>query len=364
MEIIFKDLQSRIHQKLKAACSVTIAVAYFRPDAETLKILSKVPKVKIIVSKEFDKSDPYKLEELTLTHEHHKVKCIPVFPNRLHAKIIFGENEDGNCFASVGSANLTSDGLSRNKEVSVMFDSNTESDQDALRDISTWLENLYNESSDIDFNEAKIIFNNKSKISFRGKSPSVVPTNNWTIKTRDGQGPEAVDYWNKFLAEEIIALGWGGELKIDPRTVTDLKLRQLIKKKYGHMPSSKAGRIAKEIMRFSGQQNGIQINDIVWIIGSFTPNQKNPVNIYGVSIVTGDLQPNWESPWWNFKRSAKIFPIEREIDIGVVKTCFIKPGKGDKHFSAMGETLYQVHNNSFERLCTEIHKVHGITINL
>lgn len=363
MEVIFKDLKSKIHQKIKTASSVTIAIAYFRPDAETLEILSKVPKVRIIVSKEFDKSDPYKLEELTTGDKQHKAKCIPVFPNRLHAKIIFGENEGGHSFAFLGSANLTSDGISQNREASVIFDSDNENDKYGLRNISTWLENLFDESSDIDFVEAKKVFDNRLYYSLGRKSSSVASNHNWTIKTRDGQDPKADDYWNKFLAEEVIALGWGGELKIDPRTVTDLKLRQIIQKKYGHIPS-KAGRIVKEIMQFSGLQDGIQTNDVVWIIGSFTPNQKHPVNIYGVAKVTGELYPDWKSSWWNFKRSAKILPIERDLDIDIVKTCFMKPGKENKYFRAMGETLYEVHNDSFERLRVEIHKQHGITIEL
>jgi len=363
MEVIFKDLKNRIYQKIKEASSVTAAIAYFRPDVETLRILNQVPKVKVIVSKEFDKSDPYKLEELTTGDNQHRVKCIPVFPNRLHAKIIFGENESGNSFAFLGSANLTSDGLSQNREASVMFDSDIGGDKAELRNISTWLGDLFDKSFNINFVEAKKIFDNRQRNSFGSNPSSVTSNHNWTIKTRDGQDPEANDYWSKFLAEKVIALGWGGELKIDPRTVTDLRLRQIIQNKYGYIPS-KSGRIAKEIMRFSGQQNGIQINDIVWIIGSFTPNQKHPVNIYGVGKITGELQPDWRSAWWNFKRSAEIFPIERDLDIDTVKTCFIKPGKGKKYFSAMGETLYRMHNDSFERLRDEIYEQHGITINL
>ena len=342
---------------------MAIAIAYFRPDAETLRILKNAPKVRIIVSKEFDKSDPYKLEELTTGDKQHIAKCISVFPNRLHAKIIYGENESGHSFAFLGSANLTSDGISQNREASVIFDSINEDDKDALRNISIWLENIFNESSNIDFVEAKKVFDNRLYSSLARKSSSVASNHNWTIKTRDGQDPEAADYWNKFLAEEVIALGWGGGLKIDPRTVTALKLRQIIQNKYGYI-SSKAGRIVKEIMQFSGLQEGIQTNDAVWIIGSFTPNQKHPVNIYGVAKVTGELYPDWGSSWWNFKRSVKIFPIERDLDINIVKSCFMKPDKDKKYFKAMGETLYEVHNDSFERLRVEIHKQHGIAINL
>ncbi|AQU02724.1 hypothetical protein B1773_01295 [Dehalococcoides mccartyi] len=59
MELIFNDLRNRVHTKLATASSVIIAVAYFRPDNETLDILEKIPEVKIIVSKEFDKSEAY-----------------------------------------------------------------------------------------------------------------------------------------------------------------------------------------------------------------------------------------------------------------------------------------------------------------
>lgn len=355
MEIIFENLMGKMHEKLKMASSVTIAVAYFRPDEETLKILKKAPEVKIIVSKEFDKSDPYKLEEITLSQEKHEAKCIPVFPNRLHAKVIYGENKDGKSFVFIGSANLTSDGLSQNREATIMFDSGIEDDKGILRDISGWLKELYNGVFNIDYVEAKRIFNSAPHHSIGGKPSKVVSNHNWTIKTRDGREPEADNYWNIFRAEGVIALGWGGGLKIDPRGITHEELRTIIEKRYKLIPT-KAGRISKEIMQFAGQENGIQINDIIWIIGSFLPNQKQPIDIYGVAKVTGELQCDWESPWWNYKRAAKIFPIEHSIDIQQARKCFAK--------GAMTETLYPVHNDSFEKLCTEIHKEHGIVINL
>lgn len=354
MEIIFEDLESKVHQRLKTASSVTIAVAYFRPDQETIKILRKVPELKIIVSKEFDKSDPYKLEEITLNQENHNAKCIPVFPNRLHAKVIYGKDQDGNSFVFMGSANLTSDGLSQNREATTMFDSDVKNDKGILQDIASWLKDLYHESFNIDYVEAKKIFDSTPHHSIGGKSPTVMPYRNWVIKTRDGRERKANDYWNKFRAEEVIALGWGGGLKIDPRSITREELRTIIQKD-GHHPT-KAGRISKEIMQFAGQDNGIQVNDIVWIIGSFAANQNKPVFIYGVAKVEEELKCHWESKWWNYKREAKIFPIERALKIEQARKCFAK--------DAMTETLYLVYNDSFERLCAEIHKEHGIVVNL
>ena len=152
-------------------------------------------------------------------------------------------------------------------------------------------------------------------------------------------------------------------MKIDPRSKSHEELRSIIQKKDAYIPT-KAGRISKEILQFAGQEDGIKINDIIWIIGSFVPNQNHPVHIYGVAKVTGELQCDWGSSWWKYKREAKIFPIERDLDIRTAKTCFIKSGEGNESFGAMGETLYRVNNDSFERLNTEIHKQHGITINL
>jgi hypothetical protein len=177
----------------------------------------------------------------------------------------------------------------------------------------------------------------------------------WTIKTRDGREKGADDYWNKFRAEGVIALGWGGRLKIDPRNVTHEELRAKIQTQYGY-PSNKAGRISKEIMQFAGRENGLKTNDIVWIIGSFATTQIKPIYVYSVAEVIGELQCNWKSRWWNFKREAKIFPIERPLDIEQARKCF--------GMDAMVETLYSVPASSFERLRDELHRRQGIVISL
>jgi hypothetical protein len=75
MDIMFQGLESKVHDKLKTVSSVIIAVAYFRPDLETIKVPKKVPRVRIIVSKEFDKSDPYKLEEISLNNLSNEKMC-------------------------------------------------------------------------------------------------------------------------------------------------------------------------------------------------------------------------------------------------------------------------------------------------
>ena len=351
MEVVLSDLESKIHEKLQAASSVTIAVAYFRPYDKTLDILKRIPRLRIIVSNEFDRSDPYKLEEASK-----ESRCIPVFPNRLHAKVLYGENRGGNSFAFVGSANLTPGGLSNNQEACVMLDSEEGDNNGALKCISEWLERLYEEGERVDFKEAKRIFDSASHTPFgRGKKFTIEVNHHWTIKTRNGREKEADDYWNKFRAEEVIALGWGGELKIDPQKVTRDGLRKRIESQCGY-PSNKAGRISNEIMQFAGLGDGLKANDIVWIIGSFAPNQVKPVHIYGVARVTGKLQCDWKSEWWNFKRKAKIFPVERPLDVEQAIKCFDK--------EAMVETLYSVPTSSFKSLCRELHKRHGIVINL
>ena len=138
MRIIFNNIEGEIHERLKRAHSVTIAVAYFRPDKKTLDILRKIPKLMIIISNEFDKSDPYKLEKVS-----RDPRIIPIFPNRLHAKVIYGEYNDGSAFAFLGSSNLTPGGLSINKEACVMFDTTTGDDNNLLVYISNWLKQLY-----------------------------------------------------------------------------------------------------------------------------------------------------------------------------------------------------------------------------
>ena len=363
MELIFDNLDDRVREMLSTALSAHIAVAYFRPDSETLRILKAIPDIKITVSNEFDKNDPYKIEEITSRKKSHSARCIAVFPNRLHAKVFYGKDKDGNTFAFIGSANLTTDGLSRNREASVAFYSKIEEDQPALRDISTWLDILYQNSYDIDIIEAKKIFDNRTQSPIEHRTGGGTESRVWTIKTRDGQDQNANDYWNNFLAEEVIALGWGTGLRIDPSTITKSRLAQLIQNRFSTKPT-KTGRIANEILQFSGQQDGIQINDIVWIIGSFTPNQNHPVNIYGVARVTGSFQVDSPSSWWKFKRSAKILPIVRTLDIEIVRQCFVKPDGTGEPFGAMSETLYQVHSDSSQNLCRAIHRQYGISVAL
>lgn len=351
MEVVLRDLESKVHEKLRAAFSVTIAVAYFRPDDKTLDILKKIPRLRIIVSNEFDKSDPYKLEEAS-----EQSKCIPVFPNRLHAKVIYGESKEGDAFAFVGSANLTPGGLTNNQEACVIFDSRDGDDKGALGHISGWLETLYKEGKPVDFQDAKKIFDNASYHPSGKKEKSTIEAKrHWTIKTRDGREKGAKDYWNKFRSERVIALGWGNELKIDPREVNHGELRARIQTRYG-CPSNKAGRISTEIMQFAGLEDGLKTDDVVWVIGSFATTQIKPIYVYGIALVGGELQCDWKSGWWNFKRGAKIFPIERPLDIEEARKCF--------GMKAMVETLYSVPANSFEKLCNALHRKHGISINL
>lgn len=351
MDIVLGDLKSKVYEKLQAASSVVIAMAYFRPDDEILKILKKIPRLRIVVSDEFDKSDPYRLEEASS-----ESKCIPVFPNRLHAKVIYGEDNRGHVFAFVGSANLTLGGLSSNQEACVMLDSGQGDDKAILGYLSEWLEELYERGDQVDFDEAKKIFDKASQFAYGiGRKSAVTASQHWAIKTRDGREKGALDHWDKFKAEGVIALGWGESLKINPQEVTLDELRAAVQRKYGYGPQ-KAGRIAKEIRQFAGCDNGLKSNDIVWVIGEFAANQLKPVPIYGVARVAGEFERDRGSNWWKFKRQAEIFPIERALDIEQARKCF---GKG-----AMIETFYTVPSGSFENLCKELHRTHGIVINV
>jgi hypothetical protein len=109
-------------------------------------------------------------------------------------------------------------------------------------------------------------------------------------------------------------------------------------------------------MRFAGREDGLKPNDVVWIIGSFSTTQIRPVHVYGVARVEGELQCDWESGWWSFKRKARIFPVQRALDIEEARRCF--------GMKAMVETLYSVPASSFEKLCNALHMKHGIVINV
>jgi len=351
MDIVLGDLKSKVCKKLRLASSVTIAMAYFRPDDDILRILKRIPHLRVIVSDEFDKSDPYRLEEASS-----ESKCVPVFPNRLHAKVIYGEDERGNAFAFVGSANLTRGGLSSNQEACIILSSEQGDAKAALACISKWLDRLYQKGNQVQFDEAKRIFDNAPRFAHSIEREFATGAGkNWAIKARDGREKEALAYWDKFRAEGVIALGWGKELKIDPHQLTPDELRAAVQRKYGYGPQ-KAGRIAREIRQFAGLDDGMKSNDIVWVIGEFAGNQKRPVPIFGVARVAGEFEWDKGSRWWVFKRPADITPIEREIDIAQARRCFDK--------DAMIETLYSVSSNSSEKLRKELHRTHGIVMNI
>src|ERR1700723_2629105 len=93
-------------RELKSARAARIAVAYFNPDQEMLAVLAGVPRLKLVVSDDFQFNNPYKLEILA---RHGTVRFVPseMDAGKLHAKVFVVHRKSGTRWVMVGSANLT-----------------------------------------------------------------------------------------------------------------------------------------------------------------------------------------------------------------------------------------------------------------
>ena len=121
----------------------------------------------------------------------------------------------------------------------------------------------------------------------------------WVLKTREGRG--GCDYWNCFLSEDVIAIGWN-DIDVRPDGVSHEELVDSLRETYGY--SERQATVAANTIRKFVE---ISIYDKVLLCRGYAPNQVKKVHLYGTALVTGPFidcaSKNWK---WRFRHKAKI----------------------------------------------------------
>lgn len=329
-----------IETKLRNAEEAIIATCYLKPGSTVMESLKRIPELKLIYSQEYQITDPESLWELVSTGA--EVRYVPIHdPNgRLHAKVYHCILKNESRFAFVGSANLTYDGFFKNQEAGVLFDSQNRSDLATIKRISEWLTDLWGKYQGNAFDEseykrakrqhemAKRLLasskihpwkqNTKSKW---GKDWRKIKY--WVLKTTDV--PSGDDYWNYFVEEKVIAIGW----------------------------SLYSGR-ARKFREFN-------IGDIVLVCNGYWPNTRDetPIRIKGVARVLGEAYKGKNSKWWKNggKRKAIIQVIDKEVEKGLMAEYL------DRRSLAMA--THEIDRpDYFEKLAIKLYEEYGIRIDV
>lgn len=357
MQLVTREIGNLVAEELRQTAQLTIAMAYFRPDDQTLSLLRKVSKLRIIISEEFTINNPNKLKKLT---SRGQIKCVPPDSKlgKLHAKVIYGTRKDASQFALLGSANITYTGLFSNQEACILFDSRREEDKTVLNNISTWLELIWNRPDNgsihkFDFKKAKAIFDNYSP-NRRKDHITTMPNvkkgkarqNFWVLKTTNPSSGE--DHWKDFQAEGVIAIGWEN-IDVDPAKVTKEELWRALREAYRGIKDRKVPAKIKDFI-------GIDVNDLVLICRGYIAKSDKPVHIYGVARVTSKFISDRSSSWWKFKHKAIIQTIDQPVPKSLIVSCLKK--------QQLIETIHKINVNSFERLSARLYEEHGIRIDM
>jgi DNA-binding transcriptional LysR family regulator/HKD family nuclease len=147
-------------EELGRASESSLAVAFFNPNAGMLAALAGLPKLKLIISKEFVVNNPYKLEKLKLN----LLRSIPPDDRdgKFHAKVLIIKRRNGSYWILLGSANLTHPGMSSNREACVVMESDNPADEQSVRAIRVWFDSLFQRARRPDLDQAKLIFDAQS----------------------------------------------------------------------------------------------------------------------------------------------------------------------------------------------------------
>lgn len=346
MEFIIEYIGEKIINKLNNASEVKISVAYFVPNEETLNILNKVPELKLIISEEFIINNPYKLEKLITNNAKVKVISPDNERGKLHAKVFFVRNSDEDSWAMLGSANLTHSGLFINQEACIELDSTNKYENDKLINIENWFDELWNNSSELNLNQAKKIYDNKSKYKLVEKNNDNKFCNYWALKTTAGS--YGTSYWNNFVEEGVIAMGWQ-DIEVNPVNATKEEIAKAVENVEHY--NNNGSRTADKIKKFTDQ---ISKEDKVLICRGYPSNSNVDVHIYGIARVIGDFEDDRDTSWWRFKRKAVIQVIDKYIPKELVSKS-LKMG-------SMMEVIHNIDSKSFNKFSDMLHNEFGITI--
>jgi 5-methylcytosine-specific restriction endonuclease McrA len=127
--------------------------------------------------------------------------------------------------------------------------------------------------------------------------------NCWILKTTSG-GLRKNDHWEQFIAENVVAVGWGN-LLINPIGYrSESEYKAALNRKY----SWDTTHAAKTIYTFSH----IPADDLIIIARGYKPSQILPVDIYGIAQA-GNFKFDEKSNWWKFKRCTQIFSLNGSL---------------------------------------------------
>jgi hypothetical protein len=176
-----------------------------------------------------------------------------------------------------------------------------------LSDLDNWFVATRRDARSISFDLAKQIFDRSSR---REVDPAIQEHGNaWILKTHPGS--DEVDYWSRFLAEGVVAIGWE-DLDGNPSKVEDdKKLEDAIRQAYPPTEERKRNyRYIREVMRdFVSWANG----DLVLLCRGYPGNGNSPVHVNGFARIVGPFYDDAASDWWRFKHRAEIQVVDGKL---------------------------------------------------
>jgi hypothetical protein len=365
MKFLSGTVGQEVMKEIEDAVAVDIASAYFSPGDDEIGVLRGVPELRIYVSREFDVSDPRRLEALSDTAT---VRCIPVDDDegRFHAKVVFCRRPDGSKVAFVGSANFTGPGLFQNHEACVRLDT-MEEDGDAIEDLSDWIDELEGPSAEPDWAHARSVHENSrrkrrmaatgpsegsspERSSLAGSSSKKGASNFWVLKTRHGK--TWADYWQKFKSEEVVAIGWE-ELTLNPAESTKDEIERQLDEVYSDEEVGRPARTAGLIRKFVDSWGE---GDLVLMCRGFPGNHSGDVFFYGYARVEGDFFLDETDSQRKFKRPANI----QEVEISLPMELYVETlDRG-----SLMETMHDLTEGQFFDFCRRVENEHGVSLKL
>lgn len=356
MEFATTDLRERLLRELRHASSADIAVAFFNPEQEVFTALAQVPKIRLLVANDFQVNNPDRLE--ALSQQGHWVRAVSAEASggNLHSKVYLIQRNDKSLWGMVGSANLTRPGLTTNHEACVIFDSREAGDTTPLKDIRTWLDKLFDqEYPEIDFDLARAVFETRNKQRATGaiaKAPGGAATRYWALKPG-----YCGEYWDNFLAENVVAIGWGE--MTDPSLMTREQTAAAYREVWPEDSKGKVSFNVAQIIRFT---QSMTARDLVLICGRYDSVGKEDKDayIYGIArtkVVDGQCYfYDAESNWYRFKRHATIQCIKQFLLRTLVASAL---GVG-----AIVPTIQELDRDGFAGLVTLLRTELGIIVDV
>ena len=330
-----------------------IVSPFFSVNTEIRNWLKGIPDLQILIGDEFSINNPNTLKELSEFNST-DIRCIyrDQFKKRLHAKIFYATDASGRCQALVGSANFTVNGLMKNKEQAVSFDSKNEMDKPLLDRILQWIVELQKSALCVDWERAEAEYQRSFELNRRVSYFDAIPEarNYWILKTTAGSQGKC--FWDRFVQEGKIAIGWEGIIAdmnkkgFKPNQYSLDSLESSTRDCYeaenvGNRRSEKHA--AKTILQFSKE---FSKNDRVIICKGYKSKQYKDVRLHGLAIVNKRACDDSSSNWWRLKCSAN---IER-MDIDIPKEVFSNTLKKD----SLLKTIHKISKEDYERFMFRI----------